>query len=364
MRCIVTKENFSQALTSVAHLTSRTAALPILRNLLLRVESSGITLSATNLEVGIRSHLRGKVEEIGAATMDARVLSEFAANLPTGPVTLSADAKGLTVAARGVTSTLKTLPAEEFPVIPFPTKAETQDLPGGELLKALAQVSYAGSSDDGRPELTGVLWQWKGKTLTLAATDSYRLAERTLQLPKAAPERTLILPAKLMNDLSRSLPAEPETITLGVTENQVVMTTPEVEFVSRVIDGQFPEYQQILPKSHTTTVELAVADLVRALKTASLFVRPGVNDTTLEIEPKGITVSAANTQVGEGRTTLDAAVQGEPLTIVFNYRFLLDALGTLSGDTVRLELTTPAQPAVVKSRGDPGLTALVMPIRA
>jgi DNA polymerase-3 subunit beta len=364
MRCTVTKENFSQALASVSHLTSRTSALPILRNLLFQIESSGITLSATNLEVGIRAHLRGKVEEVGAVTVDARVLSEFVSNLPTGPVTLGGDGKGLTIRARGVDSTLKTLPADEFPVIPFPPKPETQELPGSELIQSLTQVSYAASGDDGRPELTGVFWQWKGNTLTLAATDSYRLAERTLRLPKAAPERSLILPAKLLNDLSRALPTDPGAITLGVTENQVAITTPEVEFVSRVIDGQFPEYQQIIPKTQTTTTELAVADLVRALKTASLFVRPGVNDTTLEVAPKTLSVSAANSQVGEGRTTLDAGVSGDPLTIVFNYRFLLDALATLPGDTAVLEFTSPANPAVIRSKGDQTLTALVMPIRA
>lgn len=312
----------------------------------------------------MRAKLRGKVEEVGAVTVDARLLSELVSTLGSSAVTLSANATAFTVSTKGATSTLKILPAEEFPVIPFPTKIEGVTLPLASLLGALGQVSYAASSDDGRPELTGVLWRWAVKTLTVAATDSYRLAERVLKLPNAAPELSVLVPAKLLGDLSRSLGEGDVEVRVGVNENQVVFATDTVELVSRVIDGHFPEYSGIIPKSHTTTLTASVSELTRSLKAAALFVRPGVNDTTLTITKAGVTVSAANAQVGEGKTEVPATVTGDALTIVFNYRFLLDALATLPGDEVSLEFTTPADPAVLRSPESAGLTALVMPIRA
>jgi DNA polymerase-3 subunit beta len=328
------------------------------------VEASTITLSTTNLEVGIRTTIRGKVEEVGAATIDARLLMEFVANLGNEPITLSTNAQGLTASTKNVTSTFKTLPAEEFPVIPFPTGVKGQTLNGRDLLHALEQVSYAASSDDGRPELTGILWSWSEKTLTLAATDSYRLAERTLTVPSAGSDRTVLLPAKLLADLTRTLPGDSGDITVAVGDNQVLFTTDTVEFVTRVIDGQFPDYRPIIPTSHTTTVVVSVAEVLRAIKTVSLFVRPGVNDATVAVGTKELVVSAANTQVGEGRAKVPANVEGEGLSIVFNYRFLQDALQSLTADEAQLEFGSPANPAVVRGVADKTLTALVMPIRA
>lgn len=366
MKFTCTQENLTKGLAAVSHIATRTATLPILNNVLLKTQPGGLVLSTTNLEMGVIRTVRGKVEAEGAITVQARVLSEFVSLLPRENIVLEKKDQALSVHGTRSRTTLHGVAADEFPVVPTVKGGEMFTLEARELRDALGQVIFACAYDESRPEISGIFFSAEGKELTLVGTDSYRLAERRVKLlqgPKKAIQT--IVPARTLHESLRILDEGDGTVSVTVTENQILFSYQDTEIVSRLIEGQYPDYKQIIPKTSETAAVVDTAALMQHVKTSSLFCKPGINDLAVSFRPDGqeVVLTAANAQLGESESRLPAKVKGKPNAITFNFRYLLDGLQNLGSATATLEMTSETQPGVLKPEKEVGYTYLIMPIR-
>lgn len=365
MKFTCTQENLSQGLAVVSSIATKNANLPILNNILLRASDGGIELLATNLEIGITKRIRGKVEEAGQCTLPARILSEYIALLGQENVTIENDGTNLLVRSGNSETRLRGLPPEDFPLIPTIERTTSAVCNASALRDALSQVLFAAATDETRPEISGVYFHFSEKELTLVATDSYRLAECKLALAEpVGADTSLIVPARTLQQVSRML-GQDEAVTMYLTQNQILFVHQESELISRLIDGQFPDYRQIIPQQYSTRCTMGTADLVQAVRASSLFSRPGIHDLTfqLDAEKQQLVLRAANAQVGENWRSVDAHIEGEEQTIVFNSRYVLDGLGALGSDQTVFEMTNSANPGVFRPSTENGYLYIVMPIK-
>ncbi len=366
MKFTCTQENLMRGLSQVGHVAGRSTTLPILKNILITAATEGVTLAATNLEIGVTTLVRGKVEVPGTFTVQARVLMDYVSLLPSGNITLTLEGADLIVTTTSSKTVLKGLSAEDFPVIPKVTDGVRLSLPAVQLKTALSQTVFAVASDDARPEISGVLFHLHGTTLTLAATDSYRLAEVKISLTVAKEEQRVIVPSRSLAELLRLLPDAGE-VQLVIGENQVSVQVEDLELVTRLIEGQFPDYAQIIPASFTSTLTTEAASLAKTLRQVSLFCRSGINDVTVQYSAEATKLTAANAQVGASDVELPASVTGTGGSIVFNWRFLLDGLAVIGSDEVALQLNDEKGPGLLvpvePKKDQPPFRYLIMPIR-
>lgn len=354
MKFSCTQENLLRGLSLVSHVTSRNVNLPILHNILLRAQENGIELVATNLEMGIRVLVRGKVEAVGSFTVPAQVFLNYISLVTADRIDAELVGNDLCIQAGNQKTKIRGEGAQEFPLLPEIEKKHGISVETGVLKQALRQTLIAVSHDDSRPELTGVYCVAKENTFTLASTDSYRLAERSI--PTAAPvetERSVIIPASTLSELVRLLPDGDERIELYLHDNQLLCTLNDMEMTSRLIEGVFPEYQAIIPTSEQTTVVVNREQLMQAVKAASLFSRSGIHDMNLHFSPeqKVITLTTVNNHVGENITKVDAEITGESNNTVFNFRYLLDGLASFSTADVSIHLLDNVHPGIFRPHG-------------
>lgn len=362
MKFSCTQENFHRCLSAVGHIVTRNVSLPILNNVLIRAERGSIRLAATNLEIGMSCSLRGKVEEEGAFTVNGKLLADYVGLLPQDRVDVTQADKTLSIVSPRAKTNIRGLPAEEFPLIPTVKRGSALKLPGADLKAAIGRVIFAAASDEARPEISGVFFAIREKILTLAATDSYRLAESQVSLPAGARETRVIVPQRTLQEVLRTVSDEP--VEIAVEENQALFAYDDIELTSRLIEGQYPDYAQIIPKEHATTIEVGHDEFIAAVKQASLFCKQGIYDVTLSYDGQSsLSVRSANAQAGEHETTITVKAKGDGQTIVFNYRYLLDGLASLVGDTAVLELGTASSPGLLRSKGATNALYLIMPIR-
>lgn len=322
-------------------------------------------LTTTNLEIGITATVRGKVEKGGKLTVNARLFTDIVHLAPSEQIELTTEGQTLIIHSGETESKLKGLPAEDFPILPKVDSATTYAIPSGVFAPAAQQVVFAAAQDESRPELSGVLFSFGEGGLTLAATDSYRLAEKKVPLAEQAASRRVILPGRSVNEALRILETGEAELTLVIGENQALFRMGDAELITRTIEGQYPDYAQIIPKEHATSAVIESAKLTAAVRAANLFCKPGSNDITFAFDPKKreLSVSATNPQLGEHVGRLKAEVEGSPATIVFNGRYILDGLASLGGDAVRFVLMNEASPGVLRGEGQEDYLYLVMPIR-
>lgn len=362
MKFSCTQENLHRALSIVGHIATRNISLPILNNVLIRAEQGAIRLSATNLEIGVHCVIRGKIETEGAFTVNGKLFADYISLLPKDRVDVVLEEKTLHVTAPGAKTGIRGIPAEEFPLIPAVKREQLIRVPGAELKSAISRTLFAAASDEARPEISGVLLLVQDKVLTLAATDSYRLSEQKISLADAGKNVRVIIPNRTLQEVLRTLGDEP--VELAVDENQALFSYDDVELTTRLIEGQYPDYTQIIPKEFETTIEAPREEFITAVKQASLFCKQGVYDVTLEADGgKRLVIRAANAQAGEHETELTVTTKGNGLTIVFNFRYLLDGLLSLGAETVTLELGSSASPGLLRPKGNQQSLYLIMPIR-
>lgn len=365
MKVSVTQENLAKALGAVGRMVSTRSSLPVLSNILVATDGGRLKLSVTNLEIGINYWIGAKVESEGAVTVPARLFVEFITSLPGGNIELSINETSLIVAAPHVKSTLNGISAEEFPLIPQIKAAPTLELAADEIKQALAQVVTAASSDEARPVLTGVYVYNEGTKLYLVSTDSYRLAERTLNLKKK-PDKDIkvIIPAKTIQELVRLLDNQ-DILSLYVSDNQVMFEINGIQLTSRLIEGQFPDYRQIIPKTSETTVQIETAEIARITKLASLFARENAGSVRLDVKAEGhIDVVANPSQVGENTSSADCEVDGDDGEISLNARYLSDALGVIGTAKLKLSLSGKLNPCVIEPLVEHGnYVHIIMPLR-
>jgi DNA polymerase-3 subunit beta len=365
----VMQENLARGLSVVSRAVSNRSTLPVLANVLLKTEDAGLKLTATNLEIGITYWVPGKIETDGATTVPAKLLTDLVNSLPTGDrVDLDLGAGDLLHIRCGrFESHIKGIDADEFPAIGAAGERPTTRIAQNVLRRALAETAFAAASDEARPILTGVLAKFEGDQLTLAAADNYRIAVKTIPILDAVPDTSVVIPARALNELARILADvdEPVDVVLAGGRNQILFHLDGIDLVSRLIDGQFPNYQQVVPQSHTTRAILDREELLRAVRPAALIAHESANIVKLQVSADGdagITVSA-NAEVGDHVGQVEAAVEGDGTTIAFNARYLADVLTNVDADQFALELNGPLSPGVFKPIGDDQYIHVVMPVR-
>lgn len=366
MRFTCTQENLSRGLVAVSRVASKSAVLAILNNVLIIADGGQVELQTTNLELAITIRIRAKVEKPGRYTVPSRLLTEFISLLGNEKVELETTDQGLRVTSGHSETTIKGTVAEDFPVLPSQESKTTITLPATTLHQALDGVIFAAAADESRPEISGTLLRANQQTLIVAATDSYRLAERKIKtLSIEGPELSVIIPSRTAQELLRLTPEDETVVTLHLGENQVRYALPEIDIISRVIEGQYPDYQQIIPSAWETKVSCDREDLMNNIRAASLFCKAGINDLTLAAVPdkKHIALSAANTQLGQHQASVSGEIEGQATEIVFNYRYLLEGVQSLGGETTLLELQDHNAPGLLRNPKQPEALYLLMPIR-
>ncbi len=372
MKFSCTQENLATGLALVSRVASKHANLPILQNVLIKAETSGLSLLATNLETGIEAKIRGKTDQTGSFTVPANLFQNYVGLLPSGRIDVLLEGKELRITAEGHNSKIKGEEAADFPLLPVVEQNNVITCQRSELVTALQQVIVAAAIDESRPEIAGVYWWCQPTTptkLILAATDSYRLAETHVTLTKEFNgDFKTILPQRSAMELLRLLQTctEAETVDCCVTEGQFACWCGEVMFVSRVVQGHFPDYEQIIPQQGKTTARLPQQELIAAVKGTALFSKTGVNDIDCSFHPENNTVElrATNAQLGENVTRLTGEITGESLTMTLNYRFLLDAITHIAGTKIEFMASDRNSPGLFRS-ADRSLPFLyiIMPIK-
>jgi DNA polymerase III subunit beta len=364
----VMQENLARGLQVVSRAVSSRSTLPVLANVLLRTEDAGLKLTATNLEIGITAWVAGRIETEGTLTVPARLFNDLVAGLPAGErIDLEADGATLKIKAGRYQTQLRGIDAEEFPVIPSPGERPTTRVSQKELKRALSEVVFAAATDEARPILTGVLTRMSGDRLTLAAADNYRIAVRGLPIMDPVEDTSLVVPARSYTELMRVLTDtdDPVDIMLASSKSQILFHVEGVDIVSRLIDGQFPNYQQVLPTSHTTRAVVERDELLKAVRISALIASSAANVIRMRLgdEGSGVITIAAAADVGEAQTEVEAAIEGDTVQISFNARYLQDALQSLDQDQLALEFSGPLSPGVLKPTGDEDYVHVIMPVR-
>ncbi|HYH36489.1 MAG TPA: DNA polymerase III subunit beta [Candidatus Saccharimonadales bacterium] len=363
MKLQVTQENLNHALSSVARVANSRGTLPILANVLIKTSSNRLSLSATNLDIAITHYIGAKVNTEGSITVPARLMQDFVNSLPSGVIELDLQETKLHVTTDQYQSVVNGIVADDFPVMPAISTGKKWGLSAAEFKKALQQVVFAASADETRPVLTGILLQTNNGGLVMAATDSYRLAEK--QLGKNKEEIHLLVPASAMQDLLRVLPDNDDQIKITHDEQQVLFQVGDIELVTRLLDGKYPDYHKLIPKTFTAKATLKRADLINVTKVSSLFARESAGSVTIELDEaeEKLSIRSVASQLGENTANAPAKVKGSG-SITLNSRYLLDALGAVSGEDVVFGFNGKLEPTLLYDSANDDYRHIIMPLKS
>jgi DNA polymerase-3 subunit beta len=363
MRLVCTRENLRKGLFAVSRVVGTGNPLAVLNNILLKTDQGRLKLSSTNLEIGVNTWIGGKVEEEGALTVPARLINEYINNLPTDKVVISAKDTVLNLDSENYHTNIKGLSSEDFPLIPQVLDEAFAKVPSDELKTALSETIWASASNETQPEISGIFMAFEENKLRIAATDRYRLAERIVNLSQAvAASKEVIIPARTINELYKILGSGKSVVEIYFSESQVLFRFDETEIISRLIDGSYPDYRQIIPKGFKTEATVGREDLIHALKAASLFA-PESNNIQMKLEKDNLVVTAASAQSGENITQVKSEIKGDANNATFNFRYLLDCLNSLPEEKVVFKMINDASPAAVVPGGREDYLYIVMPIK-
>jgi DNA polymerase-3 subunit beta len=373
MKVTVLQESLAHGLNLVSRAVSPRSTLPVLSNVLIATDEGRLRLSATNLELGITCWIGAKIEQEGSTTVPARTFSDLVGTLPAEQVSLNLNVTTQTLNVRAGTSNtdIKCIDAQEFPPLPVPDMEGAIQLNVADFKELISQVAFAASVDEARPVLMGVLVTVEKDTITMAAADGFRLSVRkgTLSQPAAQPV-TAIIPARALGELARVASDGNEMISMILPKGrgQVVFRMKNVEVSSQLIDGTFPDYQQIIPRSHKSRTILSTPALLKACKQAEIFAREGSNVARLNIksagdlEPGSVEISAQSEETGSNETMVAATIDGIGLLIAFNVKYMREVLEVIKSPNVALETSAPNAPGVIRPVGDDNFLHVIMPM--
>ncbi len=364
MYITILQENLHKALSFVGKTISGKPQLPILNNVLLKTEEGRVCVSTTNLETTTTIYIGAKVDTEGATTVAARPFSEFIASLPSEKITLSLADGVLNAQCGRFTADFVTTSASEFPPLPEKKDAVKCSFESKLFTDAVTFVALAASTDESRPILTGIKLEQRDDELIFAATDGFRLSVITKKTTTGL-ERNIIIPARIIGEATKLTGDKNATIDMYISpqQNQAFFACGDSEVITRLIEGEFPNYNKIIPGNFTTRVVFDRQDLLAAVKTASIFARNAANVVRFAIKDKELIISANSPQVGRNATIIEIEQEGDNGEIAFNVKFLLDLLTTLTEDRVVFEMTGTLNPGVFKSLTDPTLLHIIMPVR-
>lgn len=373
MKFACTKENLSYSLDLVTSIAGKHVNLPILANILIQADESVIKLVATNLEVGVRANLRAKVDQKGSFTVPAKTLSDFVHLLPEGQVEIELQENELSIKCANSATKIKGSPAEEYPIVPEVEEKHSYVLEAIDFKRALSEVVFSAAKNEIRPELSGIYFGLFGERhsgLVMAATDSYRLAERKVTISQGTDEFKCIVPARSVYEMIRLLSLGKtkqgeNNVRLWLSENQIALRYDDFEMTSRLIDGKYPDYAQIIPDKFKTAAIFNVSLLINKIKAASLFTTTGVNAVSFDLNKteNTIGVSSTSTQTGEHASEIDAEITGEENSTLLNHRYVLDGLQNLDTEEAEFKMNSADAPCMFKPKGKEDYLYIVMPIR-
>jgi DNA polymerase III subunit beta len=373
VKIICKQQDLGRGLSIVGHAVSSRSTLPILANILLATENGRLKLSATNLEIGINCWVDAEIQEEGNTTIPAKLITDLVNSLPQAAVEISVsnDSHVVNIKSQRSSATIKGMDPSEFPLIP---STEGGELPivldAAQFKEAIQEVAFAAADDDSRPVLTGVYVETGSEKLTFAAADAFRLAVRVIELPGYEQSHdTMLIPARTLEELARILPSE-GSVEMIVTPNrsQVLFHTEQVDLVSRLIEGTFPNFRGIIPKEHTTRAVVETKEFAAAVKSVAPFARDSSNITRVKIsggegsEEGSMTMEATAEDVGSNISTINATVDGPEQQIIFNVKYLADILNVIDTPEVALEVTSAARPGVIKPVSQADYTYVIMPM--
>ena len=373
MKLSCLQENLNRGLAVVGRAVATRTTLPITNNVLLATDEARLKLVATNLEVAISHWIGTKVEEEGAITVPARLLTEFISSLPSDKVemSLSPRTKTLSIKCARFEARISGVDAKDFPPIPKVEDGLATSVEVEALRQGISRVVFAAATEESRPVLTGVKAEFDGDELTLAAADGFRLAVYKLPTAVAVSQRTeVIIPARTLTELNRLVTdqEEPVEIVINTNKSQILFRLKNTELVSQLIQGSFPNYAQLIPQSFNSRAVVGVAEFLRATRTAAIFARDGSGIVRLVMSPGGepapgkMTVSARSEEIGDDVGEIDAILEGDEAKIAFNGKYLTDVLGVLHEEQVALETTNPSSPGVIRPVGVDNYTHVIMPM--
>jgi len=375
MKLLIPQEKLKQGLNIVEKISSKSLTLPILNNILIGTEKNFLNLAATDLEIGINWWVLSKIEKEGKIVVPSRLLFSFINLLPSKNVNLEIKGSNLIVECDNYKTQIKGLNAEEFPIIPKITEGESIVIDNASFCQNLSQVADIAVPSTTRPEISGVYFLFQKDLITIAATDSFRLGEKKIFLKRKSSldkEYSLILPQKTVKEIVNIFGEKKGDLKIYFSSNQVMFESsmeetphPQVQLVSRLIEGEYPNYQEIIPKKFTTQIVLKKNEFLNQVKAASLF-SGKINEIKIKahVKEKKLSILSESSEIGKHESSVSGKIKGEPIQISFNHRFLLDGLLSIKSSEIILELNGDSGPGVIKPVGDDTYLYVVMPIKS
>jgi len=379
MELICTQENLNKAINIVGKTINKNTTLPILNNILLKTEKGRLKLSSTNLELGVSYWIGGKIKEEGEITVPTRLFSNFITSISSGNIEMKLRGDVLNIRCEGYRTNIKGMDAKEYPLTPKIEMEPIFKVKSSDLKQALLQVVPAISNSESRIEITGVFMDFSKLSenkLTLVATDSYRLAEKTLSLEKENISKetinllkdvdSVIIPKNTIQEVVRDLGDEDEITEITISESQILFSFGNASVISRLIEGKYPDYKQIIPDKFESNVKIKIDEAINAIKVASLFANISSNNVELKLSPKSkvLEINAETSEVGSNNSKIPAEISGKELAVIYNYKYLLDGFNSISGDQAVLKVNGEGMPTVLTSDTDKNFLYIIMSIRA
>jgi DNA polymerase-3 subunit beta len=374
MKISVLQENLARGLGIVSRAVSPRSTLPVLSNILFATDEGRLRLSATNLELGITCWIGAKIQEEGSTTVPSRTFTDLVSTMPPeqADITLNESTQTLNVKCGSLNTDIKCIDAQEFPPMPTPDVNAGVEINVEDLKEMINQVVFAASRDEARPILTGVLVTVEGDKMIMAAADGFRLSVREAYLSTSVDQPIkIVIPARALGELARILSGSQETVTMFLPpgRGQVVFRSDHVELVSQLIEGTFPDYEQIIPKGYQSRTLVSTSAFLKACKQAEVFARDGsliakVNITPGEEEmvPGSMEISGQSEETGSSQAMLEATIEGPDILIAFNVRYLREVLDVIKTPNVALETTKPTSPGIIRPVGEDGFLHVIMPM--
>lgn len=363
MKIICTQENLRNGLQQVSRIVGTSQTLPILNNVLLQTENGLLKISATNLEMGMSTSVRCKVEQDGGVCIAAKVLLDLVNNLPNENITIEVGEAETSVSTDRYQTKIKHLPAGDFPSIPSVEDGSLVAIAAADLKEVLDSVSFAASTSETQPEISGIAMRFEGGKMIAIATDRYRLGEMSIPV-QTTDDRAVIVPHRSVAELSRLLTGIEDSVGLNISTAQMALTVNDTYLVTRLIDGQYPEYGQIIPTESGTIISLGHSDLLSALKTSGIFSK-GAGSVTLAYnsEKQVIQIMSSSQGVGESVVDIPCQINGNSGSVIMNYRYMLDLLTNTNYSEIDIHVIDDSKPVVFRPQGKTNFLYLIMPIR-
>jgi len=373
MKVSVLQENLAHGLNIVSRAVSPRSTLPVLANVLVATDEGRLRLSTTNLELGITCWIGAKIEDEGSTTVPARTFTDLVSTLANDRVDMALNVRTQTLNVRCGTSNtdIKCIDAQEFPPMPVPDLENGIPINVTDLKEMIQQVVFAASTDEARPVLTGVLFTVQGNKVSLSAADGFRLSIRKAELssPVARPF-SAIIPARALSELARIAADGDQTLTMTMPagRGQVIFRMKDVELASQLIEGSFPDLEQVIPRSYRTRTVLSTSQFLKACKQAEIFAREGSHIARInvtpggELQPGSVDISGQSEETGYNQTQVDASIEGPAILIAFNVRFLREVLDVVKTPNVALETTADTSPGVIRPVGEESFLHVIMPM--